>query len=579
MELNNKTYKLTIQSNIESAGEVTGSGYYNYNANVDVKAVVNQGYVFVGWFYDDIILSSSNQYKFKMWTDDIVLEARFKLDSYKLEISSNNTDYGHIAINPTSQSLYQYIESDERIFDCTTKVSISAYSTTESVRFLGWYDENNSLVNTSGIYSFVMPNYDFKLEAKWDYFRITYNLNGGINSASNKEHYSLNNVPTLHNPTKNGYTFKGWKYKGNYITNIDSNWLTDITLDAVWQANSYSITYNLNGGTNSSNNPSTYTVEDNITLPSPTKKGYIFEGWYKDSTFKNKINSIQKGNTGDISLCAKFITTAEAEEKGIKPALNSIDKTLTYGLYPQTHVSNTKLLSTLNNLTTSESNGWYLYNNAYYAKLTAKPYESSYTFDDGTTIVSGTTYWFKCEPITWKILKSNNGKYKLLSTKLLDAHIYDSPSNNYKNSEIRSWLNNEFYNAAFLDNSYIQTTEVDNSASTTNSSTNEYTCENTNDKVYLLSYQEYLKSSYGFSTSTSNSITRECKTTDYARANGAYCSTSSSYKNNGYYWTRSLSSSLFHSAYRVGYGGSLGDNYYVGSTNYCVRPSLSVKIS
>ena len=646
----NQTVKLTIESNIEGAGEVTGSGYYNYNANVDVKVVVNQGYAFVGWFYDDIILSSSNQYKYKMWTDDIVLEARFKLDSYKLEISSNNTDYGYVAINPTSQALNQYKESDKRIFDYTTKVSISAYSTTESVRFLGWYDENNSLVNTSGVYIFIMPNYDFKLEAKWDYFRITYNLNGGVNSASNKDHYSLNNVPTLHNPTKTGYTFKGWKYKGNYITNIESSWLTDITLDAVWKATSYSITYNLNGGTNSTSNPSTYTIEDNITLSSPTKTGYTFKGWYDSEN--NKVEAISKGTTGNLtltaewqpnlnelsitsedetkgtvqitkgagyseeeitveatpmsnyafvgfydnnklvstsnpysfkmptknySLVAKFITK---EELGMAPAINVANKTLTYGLYPQTHVSDTTLLSTLNTLTTAESNGWYLYNNAYYAKLTAKPNSSNYTFDDGTKIVSGTTYWFKCEPITWKILESNNGEYKLLSTVLLDAHRYDYSSNNYKYSDIRSWLNNEFYNTAFsLDNSYIQTIEVDNSASTTSSSTNKYACENTNDKVYLLSYQDYLNADYGFSTSTSSSTTRECKTTDYARANRAFSSTNSSYKKNGWYWTRSPSSSYSNYANIVDYDGSLYSDYYVNGTYHGVRPSLSVKIS
>ena len=265
---------------------------------------------------------------------------------------------------------------------------------------------------------------------------------------------------------------------------------------------------------------------------------------------------------------------AKEQQNAKKPTISTNSKQITYGIYPQTHVSDTTLLSTLNTLTTAESNGWYLYNNAYYAKLTANPYSSSYTFDDGTKIVSGTTYWFKCEPITWKILESNNGEYKLLSTVLLDAHRYDSSSNNYKNSEIRSWLNNEFYNTAFsLNNSYIQTTEVDNSASTTYSSTNSYACENTNDKVYLLSHQDYCNADYGFSTSTA----RQCKTTDYARANGAYRDTS--FNNNGYYWTRSPSSSDSDYVGYVSHGGILGNHCYVLNTDYGVRPSLSVKIS
>jgi hypothetical protein len=44
--------------------------------------------------------------------------------------------------------------------------------------------------------------------------------------------------------------------------------------------NTYTIEYNLNGGTNNPNNPGTYTIEsDIITLQNPTRTGYIFDGW------------------------------------------------------------------------------------------------------------------------------------------------------------------------------------------------------------------------------------------------------------------------------------------------------------
>jgi hypothetical protein len=289
---------------------------------------------------------------------------------------------------------------------------------------------------------------------------------------------------------------------------------------------------------------------------------------------------MKRKNILGLFLLPSLLLTSCGETTGSnknKPVIDKENKTVEYGIYPQTHVSDSLLVSSLNKLTNAQSNGWYLYNNEYYAKLTLS---SQKTFDDGTTIAEGTTCWFKCEPITWKILKSSNGEYNLLSTVLLDAHRYDSSSNNYKNSEIRSWLNNEFYNTAFsLNNSYIQTTKVDNSASTTDSSTNYYACENTYDKVYLLSYQDYLNADYGFSTSISSSTTRECKTTDYARANGAHCSTVPSYKNNGWYWTRSPSSSDSNLAYSVYYDGTLCDYCSVSPTYDSVRPSLSIKIS
>lgn len=298
---------------------------------------------------------------------------------------------------------------------------------------------------------------------------------------------------------------------------------------------------------------------------------------------------------GGYSLTAEFCTEAEAAEwrkaLGIEPVIDTVNQTLTYGLYPQTRVSNEATLASLNALTTTESNGWYLLNGDYYAKTTAWPYLSTYVFNDGTKIVKGTEYWFKCEPITWKILSStDDGEYFLVSNALLDLHRYNKRwdgadsdgyyANNYERSEIRSWLNGDFYNEAFsLDDSLIQTTTVDNSVSTADSSSNSYVCGDTEDKVYLLSYQDYLNADYGFSTTTGSSTTRGCKTTDWVRASGVEC-----YVYYGYdatYWTRSPSSSYSGAAwYVVGGGGLIGGSYYcsVGDA-HAVRPGLSIKVA
>ncbi|MDY6276202.1 MAG: DUF6273 domain-containing protein [Bacilli bacterium] len=278
---------------------------------------------------------------------------------------------------------------------------------------------------------------------------------------------------------------------------------------------------------------------------------------------------------------------------GQTPILSEDGKTITYGLYPQTNVNDSTLVSALNALATPESNGWYLYEGDYYAKLSATPYSSSYKFDNGTTIVSGKTYWFKCEPIPWNVLSNNSGEYYILSSVLLDVHCYYNSTssrtidgqtvytNNYKYSDIRTWLNNDFYNSAFaLGNSHIQTTTVDNSASTTDSSSNRYACANTEDKVFLPSYQDYINSSYGFSTSIDSTNTRYCITTDWARAKGAFYSTHSSYLYNGYYWTRSPDSGYSYYAWYVSVDGYLYcDRYRVNRTDFCVRPSLSIKIA
>ena len=69
----------------------------------------------------------------------------------------------------------------------------------------------------------------------------------------------------------------------------------------------YTITYELNGGTNNSANPETYVEgSDVIDLESPTRKGYNFKGWFTDSEFNRKVTKIKKGTTGDITLYAKW---------------------------------------------------------------------------------------------------------------------------------------------------------------------------------------------------------------------------------------------------------------------------------
>lgn len=89
-----------------------------------------------------------------------------------------------------------------------------------------------------------------------------------------------------------------------------------IVLYAVWQkAAAYKITYNLNKGKNSSENPKIYTSEDTITLKNPTRTGYHFAGWYTDSKFKNRISTIESGTEGALVLYAKWVKEVSPSAK------------------------------------------------------------------------------------------------------------------------------------------------------------------------------------------------------------------------------------------------------------------------
>ncbi|MDE7158465.1 MAG: hypothetical protein K2N74_02725, partial [Clostridiales bacterium] len=113
---------------------------------------------------------------------------------------------------------------------------------------------------------------------------------------------------------------------------------------------------------------------------------------------------------------------------------------------------------------------------------------------------------------------------------------------NYKHSDIRAWLNGTFYSAAFsaTEQSGIKITTVDNSAATTSLSTNTYVCENTQDKIFLLSNRDMYNTSYGFiADGTESDPERMLLVSDYARAIGAHTSDSIAWAGCGIWWARS----------------------------------------
>ena len=138
-------------------------------------------------------------------------------------------------------------------------------------------------------------------------YDITYKLNGGKNNGKNPKSSTSDTALTLKDPTRKGYTFKGWysdaKFK-NKVTKIKKGRTKNITLYAKWSKNTYTITYKLNKGKNNAKNPKKYTVTTStIKFKNPTRKGYTFKGWYKGS---KKITQIKKGSAGNITLTAKW---------------------------------------------------------------------------------------------------------------------------------------------------------------------------------------------------------------------------------------------------------------------------------
>ena len=418
------------------------------------------------------------------------------------------------------------------------------------------------------------------------------------------EDYALYSVP--------GYSYE-WSLDGTKLTDREGNSLAPwdkasgaYTLTADADPITYTVDYVLDGGVNAAGNPTSYSVltlggaDGSVPLADPSKvtvdytsngdgsyevtqEVYTFLGWYKDAEFEQQVTSLTL-DLGDATLYAKWsdqpIVQKETKQYVRVNENNEGDADggyILFGQYPQTIKSSSVTVGDV-----ADEDGYYLgLDGERYAKVTADPYGSGYTFSDGSSVSDGATYYFKMEPIRWRILSEDGESAFILADGILANKAYDASSNNYKNSDIRAWLNGEFLNAAFgeIAQSLIETTEVDNSASSTGYSSNRYACENTFDKVFLLSYREAIDSAYGFASSSGAYDTaRRMTVSDYARSTGAYMYTGNTYFGYGDWWLRSPSNDYSRGVRDVIYRGLGGNGKYVYLDDYGVVPALNITL-
>lgn len=165
---------------------------------------------------------------------------------------------------------------------------------------MGWYN-GEQLVTT--IDSNTLEN--ISLTAKWtvNSYKLTFDVDGNLTEKNFKYGES---VTAIENPTKVGHTFAGWSKE--IPETMPAN---DITVEAKWAINSYDITYDLAGGVNNSENPTTYTIESGlITLKNPTREGYTFLGWYNGEQL---VTIIDSNTLENITLTAKWKITTDHE--------------------------------------------------------------------------------------------------------------------------------------------------------------------------------------------------------------------------------------------------------------------------
>ena len=284
------TYAVTLNTN---GGTINNGNVTEYTYGVGATLptaddMTYTGHTFKGWYDNEGLtgdpvtaIGGTEMGNKEYW-------AKWEINQYTITFDTA----GGSAIAPITQ-------------DYGTAITAPADPTREGYTFAGW---DTAIPAT-------MPAHNMTITAQWtvNQYTITYDLDGGT-AEGNPDTYTVEtDAFTLKNPTRPGYTFTGWSGTGltgedNLTVTIPKGSTGNRSYTAHWSLNTYSITYDLNGGT-ASGNPTSYTVESaTITLNQPTKTGYTFTGWSgTDLTGEDNLTvTIPAGSTGDRSYTAHW---------------------------------------------------------------------------------------------------------------------------------------------------------------------------------------------------------------------------------------------------------------------------------
>jgi hypothetical protein len=479
--------------------------------------------------------------------------------------------------------------------------------------FVGWY-QGDTLVSLSTSYSLVLGKEDVAYEARFSIgagpcllhlLAQEYGTNPAGTCVVNGEGcYLQGAVATISAEPQDGYDFLGW-YDEATLLSTDNPYMfsiknTDTTIEAKY-SKKYHVSVSSKDetkGTVSGEGDFAYGSTVTVTGNPVGTRLLPFFAWYNgssDAVSSNLVYSFVMPEA-DVSLTADFGS--------------SLGSSFTLGRYPQTVVEDSATLTSLASATDDDGDGYLECGLDEFKKVNATPCTTGYKSESGNvTFVSGTVYYFKVEPIQWRVLSGKGTKTGLVISEKVLANSFFLPfqtnrtianatiyANNYQYSTLRAMLNGydgssygagNFIGEGFIDlaftqeeQEYVGTTLVDNSAATTESSSNAYACANTNDKIFPLSYQDLINPTYGFSSSGSTyDIGRASVLTDYGRATGAYMPIDSSHHENGSWWQRSPHANYSFGARTVDNGNFYYNGCYVNDSRAGIRPSFTVIIS
>lgn len=275
----------TISYNL-NGGTVAGTNPAKYTIesnDINLIKPTKANYDFQGWTGTDLEVETENVTIAKGSTGNREYTANWKPTEYTITYQGLTQEEEAALHNPTSYN----IESPSITLDNPEDRTDEDGDKTQI--FVGWRESSTSI-------SITIPPIELGdkiYEAIWvdadpNTYTITYNLNGGTVSPDNRNSFTKFDTFTLNNPTKNGYTFKGWTGSNGTTpqttVTIPTGTRESLSYTANFDANTYAIVFNNNTGVGTMDNEQmTYDVEKALTTNTFTKEGYHFAGWNSES--------------------------------------------------------------------------------------------------------------------------------------------------------------------------------------------------------------------------------------------------------------------------------------------------------
>lgn len=316
-----KSYVVNAVSDDTTKGIVSPAGQtVEHGKNATVTANRKTGYKFDGWYNGTTKVTSASPYTF-VATANITLTAKWSVYNITIPVNVSPTGAG-----TTSPSPFTGQEG--------SIVKITATPAT-GYEFAYWTDNVDDTHYTNNPQPVTMRSVKiltayFTLKS----YTVTWNGNGGTPSKSSSSFHYNDALGTLPTCTRTGYTFLGWYTASSGGTKISTTTVVtkSITYYAQWSINSYTLTFNPNGGTVT---PTSKSLEYNSaygTLPTPIRASdaqytYTFAGWYTAATGGTQVTAATKMAAKDTTIYAHWTSNTRSYTVSYQTTYGTLNRT------------------------------------------------------------------------------------------------------------------------------------------------------------------------------------------------------------------------------------------------------------